>query len=71
MAFLGGGLSATLLLNGLRTPFPRRVVVFDPWPTLERPPVHWSYWSREQTLYDRFAVGTWFRARGITQGADG
>jgi len=63
MAFLGGGLAATLLLNGLRTAFPRRVVVIDPWPTLKQPPVHWSYWSRGPTPYDRFAVGTWLRAR--------
>src|SRR5215208_3311146 len=63
MTFLGGGLAATLLLNGLRTAFPRRVVVIDPWPTLKQPPVHWSYWSRGPTPYDRFAVGTWLRAR--------
>lgn len=63
IAFLGGGLAATLLLNGLRTAFPRRVVVIDPWPTFERPPVHWSYWSRGPTPYDRFVVGTWLRAR--------
>jgi lycopene beta-cyclase len=63
VAFLGGGLAATLLLNGLRTTFPKRVAVIDPWPTSERPPVHWSYWSRGTTPYDRFAVGTWLRAR--------
>lgn len=63
MAFVGGGLAATLLLNGLRTAFPERVLVVDPEPPSERPLVHWSYWSREPTLYDRFAVGTWRRAR--------
>ena len=63
MAFLGGGLAANLLLNGLRTAFPRRVVVIDPWPPLEQPPVHWSYWSHGPTPYDRFAVGTWLHAR--------
>jgi lycopene beta-cyclase len=63
VAFLGGGLAATLLLNGVRRAFPRRVAVIDPWPLSERPPVHWSYWSREPTPYDRFAVGTWLRAR--------
>jgi lycopene beta-cyclase len=63
MAFLGGGLAATLLLNGLRTAFPRRVVVIDPWPTSEQPPVHWSYWSVGPTPYDRFAVGIWLRGR--------
>jgi len=63
VAFLGGGLAATLLLHGLRTSFPRRVAVIDPWPLSEQPPVHWSYWSRRPTPYDRFAIGTWFRAR--------
>ena len=63
VAFLGGGLAATLLLHGLRTSFPRRVAVIDPWPLSEQPPVHWSYWSRGPTPYDRFAIGTWFRAR--------
>lgn len=63
VAFVGGGLSATLLLNGLRTAFPVRVLVIDPEPPSERPPVHWSYWSCEPTPYDRFAIGTWRRAR--------
>jgi len=63
VAFLGGGLAATLLLYGLRTSFPRRVAVIDPWPLSEQPPVHWSYWSHGPTPYDRFAIGTWFRAR--------
>ena len=63
VAFLGGGLATTLLLNRLRTAFPRRIAVIDPWPPSERPPVHWSYWSRGPTPYDRFAVGTWLRAR--------
>lgn len=62
MAFVGGGLAATLLLGGLRPAFPGRVAVIDPWPLSERPPVHWSYWSRGPTPYDRFAIGTWRRA---------
>lgn len=61
--FVGGGLAATLLLDGMRAAFPVRVLVIDPEPPSERPPVHWSYWSREPTPYDRFAVGTWRRAR--------
>ena len=64
VVFLGGGLATTLLLNGLRgTAFPARVALIDPCSPSERPPVHWSYWSRGPTPYDRFAVGTWFRAR--------
>lgn len=63
VAFVGGGLAATLLLNGLRTAFPGRVLVVDPEPPSRRLPVHWSYWSREPTPYDRFAVGAWRRAR--------
>jgi lycopene beta-cyclase len=62
MVFVGGGLAATLLLNELRPALPRRVAVVEPQPPLEQPPVHWSYWSREPTPYDRFAVGTWRRA---------
>src|SRR5215212_5622854 len=61
--FVGGGLAATLLLNELRPTLPRRVALVEPWPPSERPPVHWSYWSRRPTPYDRFAVGTWCRAR--------
>ena len=60
--FVGGGLAATLLLNELRPTLPTRVAVVESWSPLERPPVHWSYWSREPTLYDQFAVGTWRRA---------
>jgi lycopene beta-cyclase len=63
MVFVGGGLSALLLLNGLRTALPRRVAVIDPDPLPERQLVHWSYWSRERTPYDRFAIGAWRRAR--------
>ena len=63
VVFVGGGLAATLLLNGLRRAFPERVLVIDPEPLSDRRPVHWSYWSREPTPFDRFAVGTWRRAR--------
>lgn len=52
-----------LLLSELRFVLPERVAVIEPSPPLERPSVHWSYWSREQTLYDRFAIGVWRRAR--------
>ena len=61
--FVGGGLAATLLLNELRSALPRQVAVVEPWPPSERSPIHWSYWSRGPTPYDRFAVGTWRRAR--------
>jgi lycopene beta-cyclase len=62
VAFVGGGLSALLLLNELRPVLPERVAVVDPHPLSERPNVHWSYWSHEQTPYDRLAVGTWQQA---------
>ena len=63
MVFVGGGLAATLLLNELRSALPGRVAVIEPWSPFERPPVHWSYWSRVPTLYDRFPVGVWRWAR--------
>ncbi len=63
VVFVGGGLAALLLLKELREALPERVAVIDPIPPLERPPVHWSYWSRGQTLYDSFAIGAWRRAR--------
>jgi lycopene beta-cyclase len=63
VVFVGGGLAATLLLNELRSALPGRVAVIEPWPPSERPPVHWSYWSRVPTPYDRFAVGVWRWAR--------
>ncbi len=63
MVFIGGGLATTLLLNELRSALPGRVAVIEPWPPSERPPVHWSYWSRVPTLYDRFSVGVWRWAR--------
>ena len=63
VVFVGGGLSALLLLKELRGALPGRVAVVDPSPPLEQPPVHWSYWSRGQTFYDRFAIGAWQRAR--------
>lgn len=63
MLFVGGGLSALLLLNELRKALPGRVAVVDPAPLPQRPLVHWSYWSHEQTPYDRFAIGSWRQAR--------
>lgn len=63
MVFVGGGLSALLLLCELQEALPRRVAVIDPEPLPERPLVHWSYWSRGQTPYDRFTIGAWRRAR--------
>ena len=63
VVFVGGGLAALLLLQELRTELPDRVVVVDPSPLIGRSPVHWSYWSHEQTPYDRFAVGVWRKAR--------
>lgn len=63
VVFVGGGLSTLLLLKELRPVLPTRVAVLDPSPLLDRPPVHWSYWSHERTLYDRFAIGAWRRAR--------
>src|SRR4051794_28958523 len=62
MRFLSAAAWLLLLLNELRPTLPTRVAVVEPWPPSERPPVHWSYWSREPTLYDQFAVGTWRRA---------
>lgn len=61
--FVGGGLAAALLARKLRGALGGRVAILDPLPPGEREPVHWSYWSREQTFFDRFAVGAWRRAR--------
>jgi lycopene beta-cyclase len=63
VVFVGGGLAALLLLQELRNALPDRVAVIDPSPLIERSPVHWSYWSHEQTPYDRFAAGVWRKAR--------
>jgi lycopene beta-cyclase len=63
LVFVGGGLSAMLLLKELPPALPERIAVVDPSPPLDQPPVHWSYWSREQTFYDRFAFGVWRRGR--------
>ncbi|HEX6709378.1 MAG TPA: lycopene cyclase family protein [Rubrobacter sp.] len=63
VVFVGGGLAAMLLLQDLRQALPERVAVVDPSLPHERPPVHWSYWSHEQTPYDRFAIGVWRKAR--------
>ncbi len=61
--FVGGGLAAMLLLRELGSGLSGRVAVIDPCPPPERPTVHWSYWSHVPTLYDRFAVGSWQKAR--------
>jgi lycopene beta-cyclase len=61
--FVGGGLAAMLLLRELGPALSGRVAVLDPYPLSERPTVHWSYWSHFSTLYDRFAVGSWRKAR--------
>ncbi|HKH83723.1 MAG TPA: lycopene cyclase family protein, partial [Gemmatimonadales bacterium] len=61
--FVGGGLAAMLLLRELGSALSPRVAVIDPYPPSERPAVHWSYWSHVPTLYDRFAVGSWRKAR--------
>ena len=63
VVFVGGGLAALLLLQELRTALPDRVAVVDPSPLTERSPIHWSYWSHEQTPYDRFTTGVWRKAR--------
>jgi len=63
LVFVGGGLAAMLLLRDLRPVLPDRVAVVDPFLPQERPTVHWSYWSREETPYDRFALGAWRKAR--------
>lgn len=63
IVFVGGGLAALLLLQELRMALPDRVAVVDPSSLTGRSPVHWSYWSHEQTPYDRFAVGVWRKAR--------
>src|SRR5918993_1779517 len=63
VVFVGSGLATTLLLNELRPTLPGRVAVVERGPLLERPPVHWSYWSRVPTPYDRFAIGVWRWAR--------
>jgi lycopene beta-cyclase len=63
LVFVGVGLAALLLLQELRTTLPERVAVVDTHLLHERPPVHWSYWSHEHTLYDRFATGVWRKAR--------
>jgi lycopene beta-cyclase len=61
--FVGGGLAAMLLLRELGPALSGRVAVLDPCPPPEKPPVHWSYWSHVPTLYDRFAIGSWRKAR--------
>jgi lycopene beta-cyclase len=63
LVFVGGGLAALLLLHELGSALPDRVAVVDPHLPLERPTIHWSYWSNGETPYDRFATGTWRWAR--------
>ena len=63
VAFVGGGLAAALLLNELGAASLGRVAVVDPRSPSECPPVHLSYWSRDPTPYDRFAIGAWRQAR--------
>lgn len=61
--FVGGGLAAALLLDGLRGTLAGNVAVVDPAPPASSPSVHWSYWSRGSTPYDRHAIGSWRWAR--------
>jgi lycopene beta-cyclase len=61
--FVGGGLAAMLLVRELGPALPGRIAIVDPCPPPEKPTVHWSYWSHGPTLYDRFAVGSWQKAR--------
>ena len=63
LVFVGGGLSALLLLHEIGPALPDRVAVVDPLQPQDRPAVHWSYWSSGETPYDRFAAGIWRRAR--------
>jgi lycopene beta-cyclase len=63
VVLVGGGLAAMLLINELRSAMPQRVAIVDPTPPPERPTVHWSYWSRQRTPYDEFAIGAWRQAR--------
>lgn len=63
LVFVGGGLAALLLLKEMLPVLPERVAVVDPVPVPKRPSVHWSYWSRVETFFDRFATGAWRRAR--------
>lgn len=52
-----------MLLKELEGTLPARVAVIEPQPLLEKPPVHWSYWSRGSTPYDALSIGAWRRAR--------
>jgi lycopene beta-cyclase len=63
LVFVGGGLAALLLKRALGPALPDGVAVVDPCLPRERPTVHWSYWSHQKTLYDRFALGVWRKAR--------
>src|SRR4028118_1409377 len=57
-----GGRRPPLLRHGMRAASPERVLIVDPEPPTEGPPVHWSYWSRDPTPYDRLSIGAWRRA---------
>lgn len=70
VVFVGGGLAALLLVRELGPDLPGRVAVVDPTLPSERPTIHWSYWSREWTPYDAFAVGEWRRARTADRPAE-
>lgn len=63
LAFVGGGLAASLLLHELRERLPGRVVIIDPHPPDARPAIHLSYWSATPSFLDRLAIGSWTRAR--------
>src|ERR671912_2855925 len=52
-----------LLVRELGPALPERIAIVAPCPPPEKPTVHWSYWSNGPTLYDRFAVGSWQKAR--------
>ena len=63
VVFVGGGLAAVMLLRELTGALPEKVAVIEPQPPLEKPPVHWSYWSRHPTSYDSMCLGKWRLAR--------
>jgi len=57
LVFVGGGLSALMLLHTLGDDAPPRVAVIDD--GSHKGTVHWSYWSDKPSYYDRFALGEW------------
>lgn len=63
--FVGGGLSALMLLRAMADSAPRRIAIIEPRrfkPGLVST-VHWSYWSANPSFYDQFAIGRWRQAR--------